>query len=85
MDNTINCICGWLEEIEGFNSPLEYKRFLEYINDQIKANDLIEIEVGCKYANSKIFSERWFKCVDCDQRWRLVAPDFPFKGLWVKL
>jgi hypothetical protein len=85
MDSTLSCICGDLEEIRGFQSPLEYKRFLEYLGDRVKDNDLVEIVVESRYADSKLLSERWFKCMRCNQKWRLVAPDFPFKGLWEKL
>lgn len=85
MDSKVTCICDDLEEIKGFHSLSEYKRFLSYIEDRMRDHDLFEIAVESQYANSKIFIERWFECVGCSQRWRLVAPDFPFKGLWEKL
>lgn len=28
------------------------------------------------------FEEKWFKCKESDEVWRLVAPQAPFLGLW---
>nr|WP_092074116.1 hypothetical protein [Dendrosporobacter quercicolus]NSL47753.1 hypothetical protein [Dendrosporobacter quercicolus DSM 1736]SDM77983.1 hypothetical protein SAMN04488502_10788 [Dendrosporobacter quercicolus] len=82
MDNTISCICESLEEINEFRSILEFERFLRYISDLIKQGDLFEIPVEKSYAG---FPEKWYKCSNCGEIWRLVYPDFPFKGLWIKV
>lgn len=73
--------CGEWEEIRGFFSPREYERFLKYVDDWLKAADLTEIPVKTSYTG---FQEQWFKCNQCNQIWRLVHPDFPFEGLWIR-
>ena len=30
-------------------------------------------------------TEKWFKCKESNEVWRLVSPDFPFSGLWEPL
>ncbi len=29
-----------------------------------------------------IYGGRWFCCCECGKIWRLIPPDYPFKGLW---
>ena len=83
MDNKeISCICTVLEEIRGFSSISEFERFQKYINGLIDDGELIEISVRKRYAG---FPEQWYKCKSCALIWRLVHPDFPFKGLWLKV
>ena len=75
----VNCICDTLEKIDEFYSIGEFEKFQKYIDGLLKDEDLIEIPVQKKYAG---FPEQWYKCPNCQQIWRLVHPDFPFKGLW---
>lgn len=79
MDSKISCICSVLEEINEFFSISEFERFQKYIEGLINDGKLIEIPVQKRYAG---FPEHWYKCKSCSQIWRLVYPDFPFKGLW---
>ncbi|MDR2087766.1 MAG: hypothetical protein LBP73_00230 [Clostridiales Family XIII bacterium] len=79
MVGEVNCICSVLEKIEGFCSMGEFERFQRYINGILEDGNLIEVPVKSKYAG---FVEQWYKCSDCEQTWRLVHPDFPFKGIW---
>ncbi len=79
MASKIECICDVLEEIDAFRSIGEFERFQEYLDQLKRDGDFIEIEVVKPYAG---FPEQWFLCVKCQQTWRLVYPDFPFKGLW---
>lgn len=80
MDSKIDCVCRSLEEITEFRSILEFERFQEYINNLVKDGYLLEVPVQKHYAG---FNEQWFICGQCKQVWRLVHPDFPFKGLWI--
>ena len=82
MDSTINCICSVLEEINEFYSINEFERFSNYLNKLIESGELIEIPVESFYAG---FEEKWYKCSMCENVWRLVYPDFPFKGFWIKM
>ena len=70
------------EEIHGFTSPGEFSRFVRYIENRVKDGDAEEIDADPDYEKGKIFGGRWFKDVESGQVWRLVEPDFPFKGLW---
>lgn len=79
MVDKIDCICNVLEEINEFFSITEFERFQKYIKELENDGDLIEIPVEKKYAG---FPEQWYKCKSCSQVWRLVHPDFPFKGIW---
>lgn len=82
MASKIECICNVLEEINGFFSIGEFEKFQKYIEGFTKDGDLIEIPVQKYYAG---FPEKWYKCNKCLQIWRLVYPDFPFKGIWEKV
>lgn len=82
MVGKIECICNVLEEINDFQSVGEFERFQKYIEGLVEVGDLIEVSVKKPYAG---FPEQWFKCKSCFQIWRLVYPDFPFKGIWVKV
>jgi hypothetical protein len=73
------------EEIHGFDSLGEYKRFCAYIEAQVASGIAIERPVDPKYGKGKIFGGRWFEDVDSKQVWRLVPPDIPFKGLWERV
>ena len=76
MSNTL-----W-EEIHGFISPGEYDKFLRYIEGQVKAGYAIELEPDSNYGKGQIYGGRWFEDVESGEVWRLIQPDFPFKGLW---
>lgn len=80
MDSSLRP-CVW-EEIHGFSSPNEYDRFIKYIEAQVGQGQAEEILPDPCYAAGEIYGGRWFKDRYSDQVWRLVAPDFPFKGLW---
>jgi hypothetical protein len=69
-------------EIHGFCSPQEYTRFVQFIEGQIKAGHVIEIEPDPDYGYGEVYGGRWFKHNYSEKVWRLIEPDFPFKGLW---
>ncbi len=73
------------EEIHGFSTASEYQRFCAYIEDQI-AQGMVEERIPlASYCKGLIFGGRWFEDIETKEIWRLVAPDFPFKGLWEKV
>jgi len=80
MNKIINN-CPW-EEIHGFTLPSEYNRFVKYIETQIHHNKVEEIEIDSNYEFGEIYGGRWFKYLDTGEIWRLIVPDFPFRGLW---
>ena len=81
MDKIKNSDCLW-EEIHGFVVPSEYNRFIKYLERQIHNNEVEEIEIDLNYGFGEIYGRRWFKHITTGEIWRLIAPDFPFKGLW---
>lgn len=70
------------EEIHGFASPGEYDRFVRYIENQVKSGEVEELPSNSIYQKGQIYGGRWFRDIESGHIWRLVKPDFPFKGLW---
>jgi hypothetical protein len=70
------------EEIHGFHSQAEYDRFVKYIEDQVSTGIARERDIDPRYEKGRIFGGRWFEDLRTQEIWRLVAPDFPFRGLW---
>jgi hypothetical protein len=73
------------EEIHGFNSPGEYKRFCDYIEKQVLLGCAIERVADPNYEKGLLYGGRWFEERDTKEIWRLVPPDFPFRGPWEKV
>lgn len=69
-------------EIHGFYLPQEYTCFDQFIEGQIKAGHVIEIEPDPEYGYGEVYGGRWFKNNYSEKVWRLIEPDFSFKGLW---
>jgi hypothetical protein len=76
--------CDW-EEIRGFTSPGEYQRFVRYIEGLVSSGYVEEVPVDPAYGPGLIYGGRWFANKNTGQIWRLVEPDFPFKGLWEQI
>ncbi len=64
-----------------FTSSADYFAFIKEIENSA---DLIETPVEKPYSNVGLI-ERWFKSKSSGRMWRLVEPDFPFKGLWQEI
>jgi len=73
------------EEIKSFQSISEYKKFVNYIEKQIKEKYAVEIETCQNYKKGEIYGGRWFQDLETKEIWRLVEPDFPFRGCWEKI
>jgi hypothetical protein len=70
------------EEIHGFVLPSEYQRFVKYIESQVATGHAVEIPANPQYHKGEIYGGRWFEHGTSREIWRLVPPDFPFRGLW---
>ena len=70
------------EEIHGFASSGEYKRFVQYMESQASSGVVKEQPVDPLYGKGMIYGGRWFKDIETGAIWRLVPPDPPFRGLW---
>ena len=55
---------------------------VRYIEDQVSAGITRECDVDPRYGKGMIFGGRWFEDIETREIWRLVPPDFPFRGLW---
>lgn len=79
---------SWLNEIKEFKSHSEYERFVKYLDDRLTENELSEIEPNEYYHGKSqhgLNDDRWFKDCSSEDVWRLVPPDFPFKGFFEKV
>ncbi len=74
-----------LERIDGFQSPNEYEQFILWIAEHIKEGSIEEIPAGVRYAGATVFDEKWFRLKKSKEVWRLVAPDFPFRGIFDRI
>jgi hypothetical protein len=79
---------NWLEPITEFNSISEYNQFILYLSKRLSENEIEEIEPK-EYFHGKspygLNKDRWFRDCSCQDIWRLVPPDFPFKGFFEKV
>jgi len=73
--------CGF-EEIRAFRSPGEFKSFVEYLDRKVQKGIAAEIPPDPTYSKGQLRGGRWFECIKDKTIWRLLKPDFPFKGLW---
>lgn len=77
--------CNW-EAIHGFDTPGEYRRFCVWLESQIAAGMVESIPIGQSKKEIPFgFNEKWFKCKESNETWRLVAPDAPFRGSWAEV
>jgi hypothetical protein len=77
----MTCKCENWDEIHKFHSLIEYEQFIQWINDQINQGPLKEVSILHRYADAT-FDEHQYLCMSCNKRWRLVAPDAPFQGVF---
>ena len=78
----------WLKEIIEFSSNLEFESFESYLNKRLFENELEEIEPVEYYHGRSPFGlnkDRWFRESLNGDIWRLVPPDYPFKGFFEKV
>jgi hypothetical protein len=70
------------EEIPGFQSHDELARFEQWLSSQIALGFAVELAVQEPYMSCSMLEERWFRHVKTAVDWRLVRPDYPFRGLF---
>jgi hypothetical protein len=73
------------QEVHGFQSPGDYLRFVQYMADFVTKGIAEEVPPDPNYGAGKLFGGRWFRDTSTGMIWRLVPPDFPFKGVWEKV
>lgn len=61
-----------------FSSSSDYHDFSELVEI---SEEFTEVPVQTPYSTTGHY-ERWFMSKSSRRTWRLVEPDFPFRGLW---
>jgi hypothetical protein len=69
-----------LKEIHGFDSPAHFSEFCRTIETAIAENELVPTTVEQPYG-SLMFEESWYRTA-AGHVWRLVSPEYPFKGVF---
>jgi len=72
-----------LMEIHGFETLGRFRSFSDRLADLCASGEIREVEVDDAYHHGEICGGRWFEV--CGSPWRLVEPDFPFRGLWERI
>lgn len=71
------------DEIHGFRSPDEVRRFRLWLAEAIEEGALVPVPVGERYSGLTL-DERWYR-TPAGRTWRFVAPDPPFAGVFVEV
>jgi len=70
------------QEIHGFGSPTEYQAFERWLEEQVKEGQAEELPVLVPYG-MPYSSERWVRRSGTSTTWRLIGPDYPFRGIFL--
>ena len=81
MGRAMTSTIEW-EPIQGFQSRLEYERFVRWIEGLIADGRVAEVPVGRRYADATTVAERSVQRADGGEPWRIVEPDAPFRGVF---
>ena len=73
------------QEVRSFRSPGEYADFLSLLEISISSGDLSEVPVDPRYGPGELYGGRWFRVAETGEVWRLLEPDFPFRGRWERV
>jgi len=73
------------QEIDLFTSLDEYKVLKKCIENSVQTGNTEEIKPDPDCIPGYFYGERWFLHQETGEIWRLVPPDFPFRGYWKKL
>jgi len=68
------------DEIHGFTTPGEFKRFQAWLHKAISEGVLTEVPIEMPYSGSWMWDEHWYRTA-AGTAWRVVAPDPPFLGV----
>lgn len=71
------------EEIHGFESPTHFLAIQRRIESAVSDGFFVLIAVEVPYA-STMFDEKWYRS-SAGQVWRIVSPDYPFKGVFERV
>ncbi len=71
------------EKIDGFDSPLQHREFVQVLEGCVAAGIATEVEVDMAYdGGGDTVGGRWFMDVATGRIWRLVVPGGVVDGVW---
>jgi hypothetical protein len=73
---------SWIE-IQEFNSPAHFQSFRQIIQGAVESGELEPVPIENPYS-AGVFYEEWYR-TSSGEVWRLVPPDFPFKGVFERV
>ena len=71
-----------LSKVAGFDALADYIIFKGTLEDMLQYKLLEKREVTSRYRDSSILKEEWYYEKSSQITWRLVAPDYPFEGIF---
>lgn len=76
--------CPW-EEVPSFRTPVEFRSFERWMTGQVSAGMARQVPVGQPYLPDPIHVEIWYLHLRSREVWRLVWPEPPFAGVFVRV
>jgi len=73
------------ETVRAFDSPTEFERFRRLVDELVEQGVLLATPTDPGYRHGEVIGGAWFIDVATSATWRLVAPDFPFRGCWERI
>ncbi|MGH2948277.1 MAG: hypothetical protein ACRDPC_18825 [Solirubrobacteraceae bacterium] len=77
--------CAAWEPIESFRSPGEFERFRSWISGFVEEGAAERVPVEPAWQDANPLFEEWYRCGETGLLWRLIAPDPPSRGCFVRL
>lgn len=71
------------DEIHGFESPREFRRFQRCIDRAIEEGALRSVALEERYGDAAF--DEWWYAEPSGSIWRLVAPEAPFRGVFLRV
>jgi hypothetical protein len=79
--------CPW-EEIAAFGDPAEFRSFERWMTGQVSAGMARQVPVALPYdavPDHALLVEAWYLHLKSREVWRLVWPEPPFCGLFIRV
>jgi hypothetical protein len=76
--------CPW-KEVARFESPVEFRSFERWMTGQVSAGMARQVPVGSPYLDGDLCVEVWYLHLKSREVWRLVWPEPPFCGLFIRV
>jgi hypothetical protein len=74
--------CSAWEPIARFRSPGEFERFRHWLEARVEDGTAEWVPVERSYGGGNTDAERWIRCRETGETWRVLAPDPPGYALF---